>query len=151
MNSHRIAFLIFAITLGCTDAYALLAADQKDAAYVGATVYDGTGAAEVIGVRGKFLIPGLINSHVHLATSPNPSAAKAFLLRELYSGAAECTDRRVLTQELTLLVDGADFVILDKDPLTDIRNIRSVYMTVKNGVGYKRSLYQPTVIQPNHP
>jgi hypothetical protein len=43
------------------------------------------------------------------------------------------------------------FVILDKDPLRDIRNIRSVYMTVKNGVSYKRSLYQPTAIQPNHP
>jgi len=45
----------------------------------------------------------------------------------------------------------ADFVILDKDPLRDIRNIRSVYMTVKNGVRYKRSLYQPTAIQPHHP
>lgn len=45
----------------------------------------------------------------------------------------------------------ADFVMLDKDPLRDIRNIRSVYMTVKNGVSYKRSLYQPTAIQPNHP
>jgi imidazolonepropionase-like amidohydrolase len=36
----------------------------------------------------------------------------------------------------------ADFVILDRDPLSDVRNVRSVYMTVKNGVGYKRSLYR---------
>lgn len=35
----------------------------------------------------------------------------------------------------------ADFVILDKDPLNEIRNIRSVYMTVKNGIAYKRRQY----------
>lgn len=45
MNSHLIAILVFAIALACTDAYALPATDQKDAAYVGATVYDGTGTA----------------------------------------------------------------------------------------------------------
>ncbi len=45
----------------------------------------------------------------------------------------------------------ANFVVLDKDPLSDIRNVRNVYMTVKNGVGYKRSLYQHTGMQPNRP
>ena len=45
----------------------------------------------------------------------------------------------------------ADFVILDKDPLSDIRNIRSVYMTVKNGVGYKRSQYRATPTSPDRP
>jgi hypothetical protein len=45
----------------------------------------------------------------------------------------------------------ANFVVLDKDPLSDIRNVRNVYMTVKNGVGYKRSLYQHTAMQPNRP
>jgi predicted amidohydrolase YtcJ len=37
----------------------------------------------------------------------------------------------------------ADFVVLDMDPISDIRNVRSVYMTVKNGVGYKHNLYHP--------
>ena len=45
----------------------------------------------------------------------------------------------------------ANFVILDKDPLSDIRNIRSVYMTVKNGVGYKRSQYRSTTMLPDRP
>lgn len=117
----RIAFLAFALAMGSTNSYALQATDQKDTAYVGATVYDGTGTAsrpdmvvvtragrivamlpassyraekgtEAISVRGKFLIPGLFNSHVHLATFANPSAAKAYLLRELYSGVTAVRD-----------------------------------------------------------
>ena len=28
----------------------------------------------------------------------------------------------------------ADLVILDADPLTDIANIRSIYMVIKNGI-----------------
>jgi predicted amidohydrolase YtcJ len=35
----------------------------------------------------------------------------------------------------------ADLVILDNDPLSDIRNIRSVYITVKNGIAYKRNQF----------
>jgi hypothetical protein len=111
MNFYRVGVLVSAMAMGS----ALPATDPKDAAYVGATVHDGTAAAgrpdmvivtragriaailpglnyraptgtEVVNVRGKFVIPGLINSHVHLATSANPSAAKAYLVRELYSG-----------------------------------------------------------------
>ena len=32
----------------------------------------------------------------------------------------------------------ADFVVLDKNPLSDIRNVRSVYVTVKHGIRYPR-------------
>jgi imidazolonepropionase-like amidohydrolase len=43
----------------------------------------------------------------------------------------------------------ANFVILDKDPVSDIHNVRSVYMTVKNGLRFRRrQLYQPATIQP---
>jgi hypothetical protein len=45
MNSHRVVFLVFVMALGSTNAFALPVMDQKDAAYVGATVYDGTAAA----------------------------------------------------------------------------------------------------------
>jgi len=45
----------------------------------------------------------------------------------------------------------ADFVVLHMDPMSDIRNVRTVYMTVKNGVGYKRSMYRPTTTQAGHP
>jgi predicted amidohydrolase YtcJ len=43
----------------------------------------------------------------------------------------------------------ADFVVLDKDPMSDIHNIRSVYMTVKDGIAYKRSQYRPAAIPPD--
>ena len=45
----------------------------------------------------------------------------------------------------------ADFVVLDKNPLSDIRNIRSVYVTVKHGIRYPRRSYQPAPLQPNRP
>jgi imidazolonepropionase-like amidohydrolase len=45
----------------------------------------------------------------------------------------------------------ADFVVLDMDPMSDIRNVRSIYMTVKNGVGYKRSLYRSTTLGASRP
>jgi imidazolonepropionase-like amidohydrolase len=90
-------------------------------AWVGATVYAETGAAArtdrvivtrgerieavlpaagfsaagdmtLVDVHGKFLIPGLINTHVHLATSADPAAAKAYLRREIYSGVTAVRD-----------------------------------------------------------
>ncbi|HEX3912747.1 MAG TPA: amidohydrolase family protein [Steroidobacteraceae bacterium] len=90
-------------------------------AYVGATLIDGTGAApladSVIVVRGdritalgrsseikvpdgaskvslsgRYVIPGLINTHVHLASPPLPEVAKAYLRRELYSGVTAVRD-----------------------------------------------------------
>jgi imidazolonepropionase-like amidohydrolase len=146
MNCHRIAILIIAIALGCTDAYGRPAADQRDTAYVGATVFDGTGSAgrpdmvivtragriaailpdskyrtqkgpEVINLRGKFLIPGLINSHVHLATLAKPSAAKAYLMRELYSGVTVVRDMAGDVRLLAELKREAEF---DEIPSPDI-------------------------------
>jgi imidazolonepropionase-like amidohydrolase len=48
--------------------------------------------AQIVHVDGRFIVPGLINSHVHLATSPNPTEAKAYLRRELYSGVTAVRD-----------------------------------------------------------
>lgn len=121
MNSHFLAVLLFAMALGRAEADVHTPTEQTDTAYVGATVYDGRGTAarpdmviitrsgritalvpnssycaqkdiKVVNLRGKFVIPGLINSHVHLATSANPQAAKAYLLRELYSGITAVRD-----------------------------------------------------------
>ena len=41
---------------------------------------------ELVDIRGKYVIPGLVNTHVHTATLAVPAFAKAYLRRELYSG-----------------------------------------------------------------
>ena len=94
---------------------------RKTVVYLGATLVDGTGAPakanmavvtrderiiavrsadgfaaeegqEVVDVRDKFIIPGLVNTHVHLATLADPRIARAYLRRELYSGVTTVRD-----------------------------------------------------------
>src|SRR3569833_203403 len=50
-----------------------------------------TGATEV-DLHGRFLMPGLIDSHVHLATPPNRRQALAILRRDLYGGVTTVRD-----------------------------------------------------------
>ena len=90
-------------------------------AYVGATLIDGTGAASIansviivqadriaalgnraethvpvgaktVSLKGRYVIPGLVNTHVHLASPPLPEVARAYLRRELYSGITTVRD-----------------------------------------------------------
>ena len=90
-------------------------------AYIGATLIDGTGRAPItdsvivvqgnritaigalsdikvpdgaskVSLRGRYVIPGLVNTHVHLASPPLPEIAKAYLRRELYSGVTTVRD-----------------------------------------------------------
>lgn len=42
--------------------------------------------AEIIDMKGKFALPGLINSHEHLATTPDRRFAEAMMRRDLYGG-----------------------------------------------------------------
>lgn len=90
--------------------------------YAGATIVDGTGApargnqdmlvdgerivaigarnglasqagtARRVDLSGRFVIPGLIDSHVHLATPPNRARAEAILRRQLYGGVTAVRD-----------------------------------------------------------
>lgn len=88
--------------------------------YTGATVIDGTGAparpaqdilvdserivavgargsldagtARRVDLSGRFVIPGLIDSHVHLATPPNRPRAEAILRRQIYGGVTAVRD-----------------------------------------------------------
>lgn len=48
--------------------------------------------AEQVRIDGRFVIPGLVNSHVHLATQARPREAEAYLRRELYSGVTAVRD-----------------------------------------------------------
>ena len=99
----------------------MIANSAAATAYVGATLIDGTGkpaitdsviivrgeritalgnradtpipkAAARVSLSGRYVIPGLINTHVHLASPPLPDVAKAYLRRELYSGVTTVRD-----------------------------------------------------------
>ena len=120
MRPHRLALtslaLLLAAAIGCA-----AEPSPKTLVFRGATLIDGTGTAarenmviavrgerivavqaeaawhsdasqEVIEVGGKFMIPGLVNTHVHLATIAEPRPAKAYLSRELYSGVTTVRD-----------------------------------------------------------
>ena len=64
-------------------------------------------AAQLAGARqvdlaGKFLIPGLIDTHQHLATPPDRAAAEARLKRDVYSG---ITATRDMADDLRQIAD----------------------------------------------
>ena len=48
--------------------------------------------ARIIDLRGRFLMPGLIDAHVHLATPPNRRQAEAILRRDIYGGVTTVRD-----------------------------------------------------------
>ncbi len=48
--------------------------------------------AQVVNLAGKYLLPGLIDSHEHLATPPNRRLAEANLRRDLYGGVTAIRD-----------------------------------------------------------
>lgn len=53
---------------------------------------DGTQDARRVDLAGRFVIPGLIDSHVHLATPPDRARAEAILRRNLYGGVTAVRD-----------------------------------------------------------
>ncbi|HWA92292.1 MAG TPA: amidohydrolase family protein [Rhizomicrobium sp.] len=108
---------------------ALLAAGAAQATtYNHVTLIDGTGAApkpdmaivvegeriaaivpavapgkDVVEMHGAFALPGMINTHVHLATWPNVPFAQASLRRDLYDGVTAVRDMAGDTRELGYL------------------------------------------------
>ena len=60
-----------------------------------------TGARQA-DLAGKFLIPGLIDSHQHIATPPNRRCAEARLRRDLYSG---ITATRIMADDLRSIAE----------------------------------------------
>lgn len=48
--------------------------------------------ARIVDLRGRFVIPGLIDTHVHLATPPDLPRARAVLRRNLYGGVTAVRD-----------------------------------------------------------
>ena len=62
-----------------------------------------TPGKNVVDMRGETAIPGLINTHVHLATSPNLPYAEAIQRRNVYGGVTAVRDMAGDTRELGLL------------------------------------------------
>jgi imidazolonepropionase-like amidohydrolase len=122
-------------------------AQPKIIVYRGATIIDGTGAAprpnmaiivrdhlieaivparnaspwpagaEIVDVSGQFAIPGLIDAHVHLATRPDPAAARAFLRRNLYAGVTAVRD---MAGDARLVAELSREALADEIPSPDI-------------------------------
>jgi imidazolonepropionase-like amidohydrolase len=58
--------------------------------------------ATIVDLAGRFLIPGLIDSHQHLATPPSPRATAAQLRRQLYAG---ITAIRIMADDLRSIAE----------------------------------------------
>lgn len=123
--------------------------------YRGARLFDGTGAptrdattvvvdgatiaavegdgpvpagAEVVELDGRYLIPGLIDSHQHLATPPNRPVAEAALRRQVYGGVTAVRD---MADDLRQLGDLARATLVGEIPGPDIR-----YAALMAGPGF---------------
>jgi len=82
---------------------------QKDRIVAVSPGFEARDGQEVVDVRGKFIIPGLVNTHVHLATSADPKAAQAYLRREFFSGVTMVRDMAGDVRLLSELKREAEF------------------------------------------
>ncbi len=59
--------------------------------------------ARIVDLRGRYMLPGLIDSHQHLATPPNRRLATAMMRRDLYSGITAVRDMADDLREVRIL------------------------------------------------
>ena len=76
-----------------------------------------TRGARIVDVHGLYAIPGLIDSHVHIATSPNRRYAEALLRRDIYSGVTTVRD---MAGDARLLADLSRGALLGEIAAPDI-------------------------------
>lgn len=69
-----------------------------DAALTPAQTEDAT----IVDLTGRYLLPGLIDSHQHMATPPNPARARAMMRRDVYSGV---TALRIMADDLRSIAE----------------------------------------------
>ncbi|MHA4837487.1 amidohydrolase family protein [Sphingopyxis sp. MSC1_008] len=75
------------------------------------------GTARRVDLSGRFVIPGLIDSHVHLATPPNRARAEAILRRQLYGGVTAVRD---MADDLRAVGELARASLVGEIPAPDI-------------------------------
>lgn len=73
--------------------------------------------ARSVDLTGRYVIPGLIDSHVHLATPPNRSRAEAILRRQLYGGVTAVRD---MADDLRAVGDLSRASLVGEIPAPDI-------------------------------
>lgn len=74
-------------------------------------------SSHVIPLDGKYLLPGLIDSHVHLATPPNDLFAKAVMRRQVYHGV---TGIRIMADDLRPITEYARAAVAGEIAAPDI-------------------------------
>jgi len=74
-------------------------------------------SAAVVDLRGHFLMPGIIDSHVHLATPPNRRQAEAMLRRDLFGGVTAVRD---MADDLRSLGDVTRAMLVGETPGADV-------------------------------
>lgn len=84
--------------------------------------------AKVVDASGLYALPGLIDTHVHLATSPHRKAAEAMLSRQLYSGVTAARD---MAGDARALADLARASRMGEIPAPDI-----YYAAVMGGASF---------------
>ena len=139
MMYFRSAAAALLLTVGvAADSGAADAPPPKTVVYLGATLIDGTSAdarpnmaivtrgdrisavlpaanfkgepgQDIVNVRDRYIVPGLVNTHVHLATLADPPVARAYLRRELYSGVTTVRDMAGDVRLLSELKRAAEF------------------------------------------
>ncbi|MFD3455080.1 amidohydrolase family protein [Streptomyces sp. NPDC058691] len=96
----------------------------RDAAMTGGLPAD----AEVFDLDGRFVIPGLIDTHQHLATPPDRAVAEAALRRQVYGGVTAVRD---MADDLRQVGDLARATLVGEIPGPDIR-----YAALMAGPGF---------------
>lgn len=78
---------------------------------------DQLAGAKIVDLTGKYLLPGLIDTHQHFATPPNRPEAEAFLKRDIYSG---ITATRDMADDLRQVADVTRQARVGEIPAPDI-------------------------------
>ena len=103
------ATLIDGSPAGIRPRMAIVTLGERISALVPESEFHAQPGQEVIDVHDRFIVPGLVNTHVHLATLAVPPVAKAYLRRELYSGVTTVRDMAGDVRLLSKLKREAEF------------------------------------------